>query len=516
MGRPVDAKGDLVRKALPGLLLLALAAGCKDQSAVQRANERVAFNKAVAVYEASQQGWVPKDQEVKGPGGELSYDLGAFREERLAKAASELQKFNGSPEQQAAVARMLADVQQAQARYASRKAMTDWAALTERSSKLTNLVAAVDSASIRAAGTTGDKKAVISELDKRRKEVQKDIADATAEAKEHKSKAAELQTQVDKLRASSKSSLENSQKIRQSAFTMTGKAQYEAYLKATDAERASARDSAEAQKLALRAEIASSEAAILQRRVDLDQEAIAATQALADSTRKTEADLKALHDKAEEDRKAKAEMLKKATAEIAAAYDEIDKRFQAADAFADAATKTLANARGAVSRATEIDLLQATVTRAHLLALHTNARASITSTLELVAKQTKRSMGDVPDFDNLAKSSRADLEKIAADAQGALSDGQGLHAKAVQSVKGDEQAILDDVKLALDNTKARVDAARSLSPVPPAVVTHAPATPEGGTTTAPADAAPADKPAEKTDTKPDEKPADKPAETPQP
>lgn len=494
-----------MRKALPGFLALAIAAGCADQSAVQRANQRAEFNKAVAIYNEAQKAWVPKDKEPKGANDERTPDLGLYREERLAEAASVLQKASVAPEHQAAVSRMLADVQLAQARYTSRVAMTEWAGLAERSSRLVSLLAALDSASVRAVESNVDKTEVIKELSANRADVQKNIAADSAKIADLKKQITALQSQVDKLSADSKASLEASQKLRQEAFTKSGKEQNDTYIKATEADRASAKAAAEAASLAIRADVLKAEAAILERRVALDKEAIAATQAQVDSTKKVEETLKALHTQALKDRDDAAAKLKKSVSEIAAAYEEIDKKFQAADAFAEASVKTLLTSKGAGQRATDMDQLNKTISRAHVLSMHASARGSMTSTLELVAKQSKRSMGDIADFENLAKSARAELEKLSNDALGVLSDGQGLYAKLAQGGSPDDHGVLDDMKIALDNYKARVDATRTLATVAPQPIVKAtppptpkteetPATAPGtGPTSAPAETAPAEK-----------------------
>lgn len=494
-----------MRKALPGLLALAIAAGCADQSAVQRANQRVEFNKAVAIYNEAQKAWVPKDKEPKGANDERTPDLGLYREERLAEAATVLQKVSVGPEHQASVSRMLADVQLAQARYTSRVAMTEWAVLAERSSRLVSLLAALDSAGVRAAESNIDKTEVIKELGANRAEFEKNVAADAAKVADLKKQITALQSQIDKLSADSKAALELSQKLRQDAFTKSGKEQNDTYNKATEADRASAKAAADAASLAVRADVLKAETVILERRVTLDREAITATQAQVDSTKKMEETFKGLHQQALKDRDEAAAKLKKSVAEVAAAYEEIDKKFQAADAFAEAAVKTLLASKGAGQRATDMDQLNKTIARAHVISMHASARGGMTSTLELVAKQAKRSMGEVTDFENLAKSSRSELEKLSSDALGVLSDGQGLYAKLAQGGTPDDQGVLDDMKIALDNYKARVDATRTLATVAPQPIVKAtppptPKTDEGpttapgtGPTSAPAETAPAEK-----------------------
>lgn len=263
---------------------LLFAPGC-DQQTAQYNTAQEQLDRALELYAAAQQGYAPVSNGQPG-------SLQAYRQAQMASAIDELQNVinTGSPQQKATAARLLADIHLSAARYATRDALAEYAALAARTPVLEASLQAAERASAQVqrsdvdydealARLAGD----VNTLDQQRSELSQQAQTLLGQIDQHRAAQTEQRTIAQQQMA-------QAQAAGQQAFIATGDKQAEYQQAADAAERRAGEASAAAEKRQVQIDLLQRRLDVVNRQLETIQSQIANLQQQTEQTRRLQAD----------------------------------------------------------------------------------------------------------------------------------------------------------------------------------------------------------------------------------
>ncbi len=417
---------------LSALLLAAFSlTACDQQSSQNPSSAQAKLDNALSLFGVAERGFVDAAR-----GDALPVDIQAFRQDQLAKAATDLQAVisSGSPEQKAIASKLLASIKQSAARYATRDALAEFAAISARSPVLIASLQAAERASTELAASDVDYDAQLAQLaaDANTLAQQQTQLQQQADALVQQQTQAQAQQKAEQQKASA--ALAQAETQRQAAFVAENVNQKMTQQDAADvSQRSSAQASAEAEKQQVQIDM-------LQRRLDVvnTQLATVASQIAnlkqqADQTRQMQTDAAAKLAQLQKTRDDQAAALKDEFDKLVAVYQtSVSQPLTQAAAEAAEATKLLASAGGQ-------DLLAARVDEAHINSQHAIVTATCAGTVGMLANVSQAAnLAQAAEYKAAYDQLKTEYDQAAAAADEAIKAGLEMAG----SVNGDAAAAM--------------------------------------------------------------------------
>ena len=195
--------------------------------------------------------------------------LEQFRQRMLDKALGQLERAvqAGSPQQQVAARRLLADVHASAARRTTRQATTAYADLAASANKLISQLRAVDRLANQAAVHSQDRSAIRDALQAEIQAQQEQQSSAQSEAEELKGQIAELENKRDQHRQAAKQANQQQHKLEQQAFDAEGDQRYKLLDQASEAGQRANKADTQAERVQVRIERLNAQLSIVQTKL---------------------------------------------------------------------------------------------------------------------------------------------------------------------------------------------------------------------------------------------------------
>jgi predicted nucleic acid-binding Zn-ribbon protein len=249
------------------LLALALLGSCTDKQADKPSAELSQLQKAAALIQQSDQGFVPSGDDS---------DLQTYRQKLLHDAAEQLKIAigQGSTDQQIMARQLLADIYASKARYTMRQTLTHWAQLANGNATLISYVVAMDRADSRSRSLDTQEASLLAELQQELGTMQRELKQMEHEAEALRNRTSELTRKADDLKQQAGQAMSQSQQTRTQALTASGDAQDPLQDQASNLQRAADSFGAEAEGMTIQASIYQDELTILAKQIELKHNAL--------------------------------------------------------------------------------------------------------------------------------------------------------------------------------------------------------------------------------------------------
>jgi hypothetical protein len=402
--------------------------GCSDQAAQQQRADLEQFKQVLAKYEEAQRGF------VYGADSASAKSYRAFRQQKMAEASKLLETFasKGTPAQQVASRRLLADIQASAGSYIAEDAAVLGSAIGSQGAEVLSYVVTIDLSQIQAKSVPADESELITKLSSDRLSAQRDAADIRQEAQTLRSQIKKLEQTIGINLINKNNAAAKALSLREKAFVTKGDEQLKLYAEADEAQRVSDSASADAERVSVRKAAVESELRILDQRAESYDALLKTIDTLETEAKARQAAAVTVIEaatKAGQD--ASKELLEKFAALAKNYSDGVDEPLRKAEAKLAESVKTLEGALtiapGPNAEAVKIDLLLRYVQSAHVYGVHIHAAESYTRSLRAVATAGARLVpASAGYFTENADNASRQLDQLANVARQIISEGTKL------------------------------------------------------------------------------------------
>jgi|GEM_PF-4444554 len=347
--------------------LLSLLVAC-DQRAQQRAAADKQFEQALRALDAANLGFVPTEREehtlsddsLSSYAGSIGSgdmeaeqaDVEVYRQAKLEEAVAALEPIiqNGLPRQQRDARRLTADIYASRARFIEREAMTNWAALSNRSTVLVSYMIAAARAQARVRSYDVDDQLLRLRLEDDKSKARDQLDSYNRQAKTLELEVSQLKSQIKKLRDEAQKHRDKQQKLKNEAFPLEGDQRWETYNRAAEEETKAHALESKAQQLSFDLDIAASRLDILNKQIQFTQKFLKSVDRELENTLLRNEEIKSARGEAGEEQQLREENFIEEMGSIVKAYNEaVQTKFAEAVEVADKAIEQLEQAAQSAS-----------------------------------------------------------------------------------------------------------------------------------------------------------------------
>jgi FtsZ-binding cell division protein ZapB len=385
--------------AFTATIMICTAMGCQDESARQAQQATADFDKALAMFQQAEQGYIP-EPDLKGQ-KLMSVKLAEHRQQRLAAAREALQPVieSGTPLQQSAALRLEAAVFQSAATHQARQAVTHWAELSQTSVNLLNLLLAIDSSDAQVRKYSVDATPLLTSIKNDQTQKQGELTQLQKSAEDLRARINDLDKKRSDAQNASDAATGEARKLRTDAFTRKGDEQYTMYDQATQADRRASLASVQAQTLAEQIGVLRSELGIIESRLKTAQDTLGNLQKSIQRSADRAAAMSKAVDSAENDKKTNIQALNDLLKDSNARYQEqvrapLTEAAQKGQQALDTMNKAIAKTPASSQREVKLDLLAKHAALAHVLTSHLVVNGDWNQMLQMVATTAAAKRGN--------------------------------------------------------------------------------------------------------------------------
>lgn len=336
--------------------------GCEEAVDTQSALDR-----AIQKVEQASVGYVPGQDN----------DMRAYRQRTLGEAAQELQTVanSGTPAEQSAARRLLAELHLSAARHAAREASMAYGELLPRAIELSSLILDADRAGAREKSLDQGQPQVVASLQQAVTEQTRQQQQLGQERTQLQSQLEAAQAEVAQIRERSNAAMARAQELRDQAFVKEGDERFNLENDAAAAAREASIADAEAQRKQLDVDIIQSKLAVVNSQLELVNNLVAELNNRVQKAQERQQEIQTATGEAQKNRQESLAALQQKLGTLMNEYNtQVEERYARATARVAEAIQALQAAQQgagpAARQGLQADLLAARTTQAQLLTEH--------------------------------------------------------------------------------------------------------------------------------------------------